>query len=157
MHPGSDMCCIEEREQMHRRPVPTELSMSLQMKNLAQSCDCSGCAHHPLDSMNRTYSAATQRNETNTRCCTLAIMVCFGAAFFIVNVITCHQYSTQQQILELVLLKWYMHNMCISPSVRLIDAAVASGGSYLSGASDHVDQLNQMSQCLAVGLPCWWP
>ena len=73
-------------------------------------------------------------------------------AFFVV-IIT----APEQQTIELVsqLSMECMRHMLIRTSVRPCDAAavLSSRGSYLSGASNHVDQLDQMSQCLAVGLP----
>ena len=73
------------------------------------------------------------------------------AAVFIGTII-----KPQQQILELVS---ELSLKSMRASVPPIDAAVllSTGGSHLSGAPNHVDQLNQMSQRLAVGLPCGRP
>lgn len=83
-----------------------------------------------------------------------ALMLMHAAFFIIIT-------ATQQQIPELdsELSLLCMHHVLLSTSVRLINAAglLSTGASYLSRASNHVDQLDQMSQCLAVGLPCGRP
>ena len=83
---------------MQARPALTEVSLSLQM-NLAKGCDCSSCAYHAMDSMNRTSTAATERKENVVTHRQIRMLWCCILHRH------CHQYSTQQQMLELVLLK----------------------------------------------------